>query len=231
MIVKPIKTRIFKEGENLADFIASRLKRIPERSVLVVTSKIVALAEGRTEAYRGEREKARIIRRESDWARKTKHVWLTVRDGMVMANAGVDESNARGKLILLPHDSFASARRLRAALRKRYQLKKLGVLITDSRTMPLRAGVTGVALGYAGFKGLRDYRKSRDLFGRKFKYARASTADGLAAAATLTMGEGNKCMPLALVTGASVEFCDRVSRNEIRIPPSDDMYKAAFPLS
>ena len=37
-----------------------------------------------------------------------------------------------------------------------------------------------MSLGYAGFKGIKDYRGSPDIFGRKFKYSRTNVADGLA---------------------------------------------------
>jgi F420-0:gamma-glutamyl ligase len=150
MNVRAIRTRVFKENEDLQAFIYKHIPKLKEGSLLVVTSKIVALAEGRTADVS---EKEQIIKAESEFALKTELVWLTIRDGMVMASAGIDESNADGKLILLPKDSFAAAERLRKALKRHYKVRKLGVLITDSRLFPLRAGVVGVALGYAGFKG------------------------------------------------------------------------------
>src|SRR5258706_3196009 len=113
MIVTPIKTRVFKEGENLFAFIASYFKTLPEKSVVVVTSKIVALAEKRTAIIKDDTTKEKLIRRESEIAIRTKYVWLTVKDGMIMASAGIDESNADGKLILLPRDSFKAANILR----------------------------------------------------------------------------------------------------------------------
>ena len=48
MKIIPIKTKVFNENENLLEFILKYIKKIPEGSVLVVTSKIVALSEGRT---------------------------------------------------------------------------------------------------------------------------------------------------------------------------------------
>lgn len=105
-----------------------------------------------------------------------------------MASAGIDESNANGKLVLLPKDSFKTARFLRDKLRQKYGVRHLGVLITDSRTTPLRAGVTGVALGYAGFRGVKDYRGTPDIFGRKFKFSRTDVADSLATAAVFAIG-------------------------------------------
>ncbi len=221
MQVKPIRTGIFTEGESLVPFIRKYVKKIPEKSVLVVTSKIVALSEGRTAE---KNQKKYLIRKESDSAIKTKLTWLTVKDGMLMPAAGIDESNARGKLVLLPKDSFASAERLRKELRRACKVKKLGIIISDSRIAPLRAGTTAQALGYAGIKGIRDYRGKKDLFGRAMKISRTNVADSIATAATLVMGEGNERQPLALITDAPVEFVEKVSRKELRIAPKDDMY-------
>ncbi|MFA6099771.1 MAG: coenzyme F420-0:L-glutamate ligase [Patescibacteria group bacterium] len=228
MIIQPIKTRVFREGEELFAFITSYIKKIPEQSVIVVTSKIVALAERRTAIVKSVQAKEKLIRAESEFAMPTKYVWLTVKDGMVMASAGIDESNANGKLILLPKDCFKTAGQLRKKLQKKYKVKKLGVLITDSRIVPLRAGVTGVSLGYAGFKGIKDYRGKPDIFGRKFYFSKTDVADSLATAAVLVMGEGEEQQPLAVISEAPIEFCKRIRRDELRIDIKDDMYQPLF---
>ena len=228
MIIKPIKTRIFHEGDDLFTFITGYFKKIPEKSVIVITSKIAALAEKRTAVIENNQTKERLIRAESEFAIPTKYVWLTVKDGMVMAAAGIDESNANGKLILLPKDSFKIARFLRRELRRKYNVKQLGVLITDSRTIPLRAGVTGVALGYAGFRGVKDYRGKPDIFSRKFQFSRVNVADSLATAAVFTMGEGNEQQPLAIIEKAPIKFCDKIHRQELLIDIQDDMYRPLF---
>ena len=230
MIIKTIKTRVFREDENLVDFMAGYFKKIPEKSVVVVTSKIVALSEGRTVSIKNKKDKEKIIKSESVFSLKTKYVWLTLKDGMIMANAGIDESNANGRLILLPRDSFRAADLIRRSLKKKYKIKNLGVLITDSRTMPMRAGVTGVALGYAGFRGLRDYRGKGDIFGRKFVFSRSNIADGLSAAAVLAMGEGSERFPLALIENDPVEFSEKVSKKELLIRLKNDMYKIVLPI-
>lgn len=227
MLVRPVKTRIFKEGESLPNFIEKYVPKLKENSVLIVTSKIVALAEKRT-APNDPKTKERLIKSESTFALPTKWVWLTLKDGFVIANAGIDESNANGKLILLPKDSFKAAAKIRTEMMKRYKVKNLAVILTDSRIWPLRAGVTGVALGYAGLKGLKDYRKEKDLFGRGFKFETVSVVDGLAAAAVLTMGEGDECIPLAVIEGAPVEFATRVKPHELQIPLEDDIYLPFF---
>lgn len=228
MLVKVFKTRIFKEGENLFDFIRARVKHIPEKSVLVVTSKIVALSERRTSEIKNSRTKEEIIKSESDWALHTKYVWLTIKDGLVLASAGVDESNANGKLILLPKNSFSAASEILKKVKKFYKVKNVGVIITDSRLFPLRAGIVGVALGYAGIKGIRDYRGKPDIFGRKLKISQVDVADSLSTAAVLVMGESNERQPLAIIEKAPVEFTNKISRRELLINPKDDIYAPIF---
>lgn len=230
MEIKTIKTRVFEENEDLLSFILKYVKKVSENSVLIVTSKVVALAEGRTALYRNEKEKVKLIKEESSFAFKTKYknTWLTIKDGMVLASAGIDESNAKGKLILLPKDSFKTAEFLRKKIMQKFHLKNFGVLITDSRLLPLRAGAVGVALGYAGFLGIRNYVGEKDIFGRVLKMSKTDVADSLATSAVLCMGEGREQQPLALIEGAPVKFAKNVDKNELVINPLDDLYQPFF---
>lgn len=228
MNVRAVKTRVFRERESLADFVVAHIPKIKEGAVIVVTSKIAALAEGRTAPAGDEKSKEKIVRAESVFALKTKWVWLTLKDRLLIANAGVDESNADGKLVLLPKDSYKAASLLRIELMKRYKVERLGILITDSRVLPLRSGIVGVALGYAGMRGLRDYVGKKDIFGRPFMFEKTSVADCLASAAVLLMGEGAERQPLAVIEAAPVEFIDRVSRTELSIDLKDDIYLPFF---
>ena len=107
-------------------------------------------------------------------------------------------------------------------------VKNLGVLITDSRTVPLRSGVTGVALGYAGFRGIKDYKGQKDIFGREFKFSSVDVADSLATAAVLVMGEGREQQPLAIIKGAPIEFSNKTYHKELEIAIRDDMYLPLF---
>jgi len=228
MKISPIKTRVFKENEDLFQFIFEYVKNLKENSVLVVTSKIVALSEGRTVELKDSNEKDKLIKAESDFALKTKDVWLTIKDGMVLANAGIDESNAKGKIILLPKDSWEIAEVLRKKLIQKFKLKNLGVLITDSRLMPLRAGAVGIALGYAGFMGVKNYIGKKDIFGRVLKMSRTDIADSLATSAVLCMGEGKEQQPLALIENVPAQFVEKINKKELLIDPKDDLYLPLF---
>lgn len=226
MNVTPIKTRVFKEGEDLAAFIREHIPQFADGSVLAVTSKIVALAEGRTAAAA---DKDRLVAEESTRSRDVQYGKVTLKDGILMWNAGIDSSNAGpGKIVLLPRDSYAAADTLRKQLMEAYGIKKLGILLTDSRIMPLRVGVVGIALGYAGIKGVFDYRGKTDIFNDVYQVTRTDIADSLATAATLMMGEGSEQQPLCVIENAPVAFTDEIDRAELIIPPEEDMYGPLF---
>jgi F420-0:gamma-glutamyl ligase len=133
MNIQPVKTRIFRELEELIPFIVEHIPHWEDGSILVVTSKIVALAEGRTRVAATPEEREQIIADESDFVLRTKYTWLTLKDGTVMCSAGIDESNADGKIILLPQDSYVAAEMLRNQLRAHYNIKTLGTLTTACR--------------------------------------------------------------------------------------------------
>lgn len=222
MHINALKTRLFHEHDHLVAFLREHTDSIQEADIIVVTSKIVALSEGRT-ADRSEKEK--LMRAESSWVVPARSAWIALKDHLFMAFAGIDESNADGRLILLPRNSFQTATALREELAQIYGVRQLGVLITDSRVEPLRAGVTGVALGYAGFRGIRDYRGSADLFGRTLQMTRTNVADCLASAAVLAMGEGPEQTPLAIIRGAPVAFTpEAIDPLELVVPPEADLY-------
>lgn len=228
MKVSALKTRLFLENENLVDFIIEHIPTLSDGAILIITSKIVALSEGRTVNANDQATKEKYIKAESEFALETKHTWLTIKDGAVMAAAGIDASNANGKLILLPKDSFTSATEIRNALLTYYKIKNLAVIITDSRTSPLRRGVTGMATGYAGFKGIKTYLDKTDIFERPFEYTNVNVPDSLAAAAVYEMGEGNEMQPLAIISNTNVQFVENIDKNEIKISLDDDMYAPLF---
>lgn len=222
MNVHAVKTRVIVEREDLFEFIRAHVPTLKEGSMLVITSKIVALSEGRTANIQ---DTAAVIRAESEWQKKTTLGNVTLKDGILMWNAGIDSSNANGKIILLPKDSFAAAKKIHSKIQRLYKVRNVGIIIADSRVMPLRTGVVGIALGYAGFKGLRDYRGKKDIYGRKMQYTQTNLADSLATAAIAVMGEGDEQQPLCVIESAPVKFVRRVHRGELRIDVKDDMYK------
>ena len=228
MKITPVKTALFKPQEDLASFIIKSVSTVRENTVLAVASKLFCLWKGTVLPYESEEQKEKLIQQESDFALQTSLCWLTVKDGMVMTNAGIDESNADRKLLLFPPDMYKLAAQLHAELCKAWNVKNLGLVVTDSMILPLRAGVIAGAVAYAGFKGVRDERGRTDLFGRPLKVTLINVADSLATSAALCMGEGSEQQPLALIENAPVEFVDEVPPNEIKYPIEDDLYAPLF---
>ncbi len=228
MKITPVKTALFKPQEDLASFIIKSVSTVQENTVLAVASKLFCLWKGTVLPYESEEQKEKLIQQESDFALQTSLCWLTVKDGMVMTNAGIDESNADGKLLLFPPDMYKLAAQLRTELCKAWNVKNLGLVVTDSMILPLRAGVIAGAVAYAGFKGVRDERGHTDLFGRKLDVTLVNVADSLATAAALCMGESSEQRPLALIENAPVEFVDEVPANEIKYPVANVLYTPLF---
>ncbi len=228
MIIKTTKTKLFKPNENLIQFIEKYHPLFKEEDVLVITSKIVSLAEGRIVDKDKGINKQDLIRKESEAFVVGKRTTICVKEGMVMTSAGIDESNAFGAYILLPKDSFKTAKEVRAYFIKKHKLKKFAVIISDSRSLPLRRGSMGLAIGYAGIKALKDYRKTKDIFGKKFKCSVVNMVDSLAVSAVACMGEGSEKKPLALIRQAPVEFVDRVNKRDLKVSVEDDIYLPIF---
>ena len=131
MKLTPIHTAIFTQRADLPAFIRQFVPSVAEKTVLAISSKVVALWQGNTVDYESAAQKEMLIKQHSQATLQTPLAWLTIKDGMVMTNAGIDESNANGKLIFLP-DGYACAEELCTALKQAWQVRELGVVITDS---------------------------------------------------------------------------------------------------
>ena len=233
MKIQTYRTKKVRPGDDLYKILDSGLPKLTAKSVVVITSKIVALCEGRVVSPQELHKNNELVPCEADYYIEPQHnqygFYLTIKNGVLVAQAGIDASNAAGKLVLWPKDAQKSAETIWKYLRKKFQLKYLGVLITDSRLSPLRWGTTGVTIGYCGFAALNDYRGQPDIFGRPLKYTQTAVSDGLAASAVLVMGEGNEQTPLAVIEDVPfVQFQDRnptaEELNYLRIEPEDDLF-------
>ena len=185
-------------GRDLAALIAEAAPDLRDGDILVVTSKIVSKAEGRVVTASREQaieaETARVV------ARRGATTIAQTRHGLVLAAAGVDESNTvPGTVVLLPEDPDESARRLRKALQARTG-RTVGGVITDTMGRPWRAGQTDNAIGAAGVVPVRDYRGEPDTFGNIMEVTVAAVADEIAAAADLVKGK-SAGVPVAVVRG------------------------------
>ncbi len=203
MKITPIQTGIVEAfTTDTTGILASALPCIPENSVLAITSKIVSLCEGSVVA-RSENRIDEVIEREADFFLPKSSaqcgVYLTMKNNILIPNAGIDESNSNGCYTLWPKDPQASAERCWRFIKQHYNVKNVGVIITDSAPAPLKWGVTGICISHCGFSSINNQIGRHDLFGRSLKMTKVNVADALAAAAVLCMGEAAEQTPIALL--------------------------------
>lgn len=224
---------------------------VQDADVLVVTSKLLSRAEGRfvdlssVQPSSRAAEVARVvgkdprlvelILRESSAVSRQATGVLIVRHrlGFVVANAGIDASNALPPdapagsgpwALLLPEAPDASA----AAIRERVQSgapsgTRVGVVITDSFGRPFRMGTVGVAIGVCGLPPLWDRRGEPDLFGRTLEQTITALADQVAAVADLVAGQAAEGRPLVLVRGLRFDPVTQPASALLR-KPEEDLY-------
>ena len=226
----PIKTRIVHPPKDEIWDIIDNLE-VKDGDIIFITSKIVAIHQGYT-VSKDKIAKEDLIRQEAErmitYRNPTGNysVNLTVAHGVLIPAAGIDESNADNHYILWPRNIDEFCREVRARLMKKHGLKKLGVVVTDSHTTPLRWGVTGLAIGLAGVEPLEDIRGKKDLFGREMHLTQVDMIDPLAAMAVNTMGENNECTPIVIMRGDfKIKYSDKASMDNFKIEPDYDLYR------
>lgn len=213
MIVKPIKTRKVTAGSSsLLELLDEYLKNLEERSVVAITSKVVAICEGRVIPV-GKADKNELVKQEADYylpAHMSKYDFsFTITHNTLIPVAGIDLSNGNGNYVLWPKDPQKTANEMRHYLVKRFGLKKVGVILTDSTARPLHYGTEGVGISYSGFAPSNNYVGQPDLFGRKLEVSISNVLDALASAAVAVMGEGSEQTPIAVIEDvAFVRFQD-----------------------
>jgi dihydrofolate synthase / folylpolyglutamate synthase len=215
MRVTSVKTdKILPKSHTLFEILDNHLPELSEGSILAITSKVVSLCEGRVVPFDAA-DKEELIKQDADYylpASFSKYDYhFTISKNTLVSLAGIDESNGDGNYILWPKDPQGTANAVREYLKNKANLKKIGVVITDSTCMPLRWGTIGIALAYSGFNPLNNYVGKPDLFGRPFKVSQAGVASGIAATAVLAMGEGAEQTPIAVIE--DVPFVQFQGRN------------------
>lgn len=235
MKVTAYKTPLIKAKDDLFQVISDAIPFLPEKSVVVIASKIVSTCENRfVKKVTGDREeKHQLVRQEAELytdPHSSKYdLMLTIHRNWMFVNAGIDESNADNQYILWPKDPQQSVNEIWHFLREHYNVKEVGVTMSDSTSIPLNWGVMGHAIAHCGFEQLKSYIGKPDLFGRNMKMEQVNMAQGLTAAAVLEMGEGSESTPLAVVKDITdIVFQDRLPTDEelaaLRVNLEDDVF-------
>lgn len=233
MKISAIKTKkVLAQKGSIESLLFESLPSVKEQSIIAVTSKIIALLEGSFFEKKSVIKKD-LIFKEAEYVFEDvgipQDIVLTIKNNLLIPTAGIDESNAKDVYVLWPRNPQKSANAIRAALKKHFNLKNVGVIITDSRTTPLRRGTVGAAIAHSGFRALNDYVGKPDIFGKLLAVTQANVGDALAAAAVAVMGEGNEQTPLAVIEDVSfIHFQDQnptvKELTYTKISLKDDLY-------
>jgi coenzyme F420-0:L-glutamate ligase len=229
-----LKLPLIKKGDPLLDIIISELneqgKSLKDGDIVVLAEKEISLeAKKQSELYdMDERYVELIIREASMILGGMTHVILAKVNDFLIANAGIDQSNAGpNKVVLLPKNLKKVVWEYRNSLKKKYNLNDLGLIIADSRVQPLRKGTIGIAIATAGFEPIEDLIGHPDLFNRLMEITKRAIADDLASAAQFLLNETDQRTPVVIIRDSNVEFTDHpVSTPEM--VPEECLYMNIF---
>ncbi len=246
-----LKSPLVKPNEKLIDVLTKILDEekdinLQSGDIIVIASKVVAMeqnriidlktikpspkAESLAQKSALKPEFIEIVLQESDHViGAVKGALLTLRQGDVEANAGVDKSNAGlGKAILLPDKPDDYALKFKKEIELRLNITDIGILIADSTTRPLRIGTTGLAIGSAGFPAIVDIRGQPDLFGYTMSITLRNIADNLACGANVLMGESSESIPFVIIRGLNrlinENHWQEKAISDLRIDPKNCLY-------
>ncbi len=241
---------LVSSGDDLVGLIDKTLQkndvRLQSGDVIVIAQKIVSKAENRlvhlssvTPSERAiELGKAadkdprlvELILSESDEVVRHKPGVIVVAHklGFVLANAGIDQSNVEQPdedtaVLLLPENPDGSAAAIRAGLKDETGVD-VGVIISDSLGRAWRMGTTGHAIGASGVETLKDLKSDKDLFDVELRVTEVGTADEIAAAASLIMGQSDRGLPVVVIRGLNAARPDHGIARLIR-KKQDDLFR------
>jgi coenzyme F420-0:L-glutamate ligase / coenzyme F420-1:gamma-L-glutamate ligase len=210
--------------------------------ILMVTSKIVSKAEGRTVELVDIEPSPFAVAWSAQWDKDPAVTELVLREskrivrqlgailitethhGFVCANSGIDQSSsgAHGRAVLLPLDSDQSATKIRAGLRERGL--NVAVIITDTFGRAWREGQTDIAIGIAGMQPILSYIGQVDPHGHEFKVQALCVADELAGAAELVKGNVSR-VPFAVIRGYQWDIDDDATIAPVLRDQTRDLFR------
>ena len=242
---------LIKENDNLPEIIYNSLINnkitLVDSDVLVLAETVVSKAEGNyvkvEDVIVSEKAKEMSIKSGKD-AKQCQIILDNSNDiivcqegliiteskhGFVCANSGIDNSNCEeGFVTPLPKNPDESARKIKKFLDKKFGIESK-VIISDTQGRAWRVGAIGVAVGISGLHPTTDFRGTHDLYGQELMSTIEGTADELASAASLIMGQSDNGMCLVLIRGydSGLTSCglNDASINEIIREKKEDAFR------
>lgn len=250
MYLFPLKLPIIKKNDSLLEPIIKAIKELKETlkdgDIVVISEKVIATSQGRIinlSEVKKVSEKAKklgkkyeiderfvelILQEATTILGGVSHVLLTITNNFLIANAGIDQSNAGpGNVVLLPKNPEKVAWDYWKKLKEEFKINNLGIIITDSRVQPLRRGTVGIAVATAGFEPVQDLRGKPDIFKRTLQIKMRAVADDLTSAAEFLLNEADEQTPVVVIRGANVEFTEK-PKMKMEIEPENCLYFEIF---
>lgn len=243
---------LIKEGDNLPKIIYESLINnsieLVDSDVLVLAETVVSKAEGNyvkvDDVVPSEKAKEMSIKSGKD-ANQCQIILDNSKDilrcqegliitetlqGFICANSGVDNSNCeKGYVTPLPVNPDESARKIKSYLDNKFNVNSK-IIISDTQGRAWRVGAVGVAIGISGLHPSTDFRGTHDLYGQELMSTIEGTADELASAASLLMGQSDNGICLVLIRGydSSLTECslDEASISEILREKEQDAFRS-----
>lgn len=215
---------------------------IKDNDMLVISSKYLSISEGRIKKLAGIKPSSQAIQssklyhidpkimelvlRESDEIFGGLYGFILTSSHKVLApNAGIDKSNVpHGSVVLYPKYPHHSIE----ILKQKFFIdswKRVGIVLSDSRILPMRKGTVGIALACCGFEPVIDLKGTLDLFGNVLKYTSQNLADCLASIGTMIMGESDASTPVVIIRGLNIKMTDKpISSDTLNMDSKFDIY-------
>ncbi len=247
-----VKLPLIKKNDPLLEIIIKRIQdmdeSLKEGDIIVISEKVIATSQGRVvnlDDVKVVSKKAKKMAKEYDMDERFVelilqeasmilgglpggHVILAKVNDFLIANAGIDQSNAGpNNLVLLPKDLKKTIWDYWKKLRGEFKLKHLGVIFADSRVQPLRKGTIGIAIATAGFEPIEDLRGKPDLYKRPLQITMRAIADDLTSAAQFLLNEADQQTPVVIIRGVNVEFTENPGLSP-DMPAEDCLYMNIF---
>lgn len=225
-----IKTRKFlPPKDDFYNLLDEFLPPLQNGDVLIITSKVLAIHQGRC-VKKGEGvEKDDLIMQEADYYiprnESPENYLITIKNNLVIASAGIDGSNTNGYYVLWPEKLEILTKEIRAYLKRKYNLKDLAIIVADSHSNLLTLGASGMAIHFFGLEPIRSYKGEKDVFGRGIKIGKSDVVTPLASMGVLLMGEGDEQMPMVVARGADfLKFTEKETFSKFIVSPEKDIH-------
>ena len=235
---------LIKKGDDIALILTQRAQ-LSEHDIIAISSTVVSKSEGRVISLKNMKftERAELIALNNktdprfvqavldesvEILLESPFLLVRMKNGSICVNAGIDHSNVEGSdnILLLPEDPDKSASDLKKSLFN-YTGKNVSVIITDTNGRPFRIGQTGAAIGCAGIKPTRDWRGTKDLFGRVLEVKNEGIVDEIAGFSNILMGEGDGGLPIVVIRGLGL-YSESDGIKELYRPENEDVIRKAI---